>query len=247
VRLQSVPPGFTTEHALTMEVAAAGPKYRGDKPVANFYKEFESRVARLPGVLAEDVVSVVPLTGWGGINVEGYAPPPGQELQGDIRVAGTDYFGTMEIPVRKGRLFTEEDTADKPQVVIIEEKFAQRFWRDRDPIGKHLWFDPKKPFTIVGVVGVVKQYGLETDGEIATYFPQALPLPMTCARPETFYCWAAAGLYGVMSHLVAQSTHDIGVLVTLGAQPGNIIGLVVRQGMALQGLESWWALRAQPR
>jgi len=82
VRLQSVPPGFTTEHVLTMEVAAAGPKYRDDKPVANFYKEFESRVARLPGVVAEGVVSVMPLTssvGWGGINVEGSAPPPGQE------------------------------------------------------------------------------------------------------------------------------------------------------------------------
>jgi len=174
VRLQSVPPGFTTEHVLTMEVAAAGPKYRDDKPVANFYKEFESRVARLPGVVAEGVVSVMPLTGsvgWGGINVEGYAPPPGQELQVDIRVAGADYFRTMEIPLRKGRFFTEDDTADKPQVVIIDEKFAQRFWPDRDPIGKHLWFDPKKPFTIVGVVGVVKQYGLETDGKIATYFP----------------------------------------------------------------------------
>src|SRR5207249_184458 len=51
------------------------------------------------------------------------------------------------------------------------EKFAQRFWPDSDPIGKHLWWDPKKPVTIVGVVGVVKQYGLETDGKIATYFP----------------------------------------------------------------------------
>jgi len=57
-------------------------------------------------------------------------------------------------------------------VVIIDEKFAQRFWPDSDPIGKHLWFDPKKPVTIVGVVGVVKQYDLETDGKIATYLPQ---------------------------------------------------------------------------
>src|SRR5207245_126130 len=91
-------------------------------------------------------------------------------------VAGTGYFRTMEIPLRKGRFFNEDDTADKPQVVIIDEKFAQRFWPDGDPIGKHLWFDPKKPITIVGVVGVVKQYGLETEGKIATYFPhQQMP------------------------------------------------------------------------
>jgi predicted permease len=197
----------------------------------------------------------------------------------------------MEIPLRKGRFFTGDDTADKPQVVIIDEKFAQRFWPDSDPIGKHLWFDPKKPFTIVGVVGVVKQYGLETDGKIATYFPHqqrpgnrvflavrtssevaglssAIAGEIHAVDPDVVVygirtmqerlhdslarqrfsstmlgafslfalLLAAVGLYGVMSHLVTQSTHDIGVLVTLGAQPGNIIGLVVRQGMELAGV-----------
>jgi predicted permease len=297
VRLQSVPPGFTTHLVLTMEVAATGRKYqndKNDKPIINFYKEIESRVAHLPGVVAEGVVSALPLTGevgWGEINVEGYAPPPGQELQVDIRVADTDYFRTMEIPLRKGRFFTEDDTAEKPQVIIIDEKFAQRFWPDSDPIGKHLWRDPKKPMTIVGVVGVVKQYGLETEGKIATYFPQqqhpdnrmflavrtssevaglasAVVSEIHAVDPdvvvygvrtmqERLYdslarqrfsstmlgafslfalLLAAVGLYGVMSHLVTQSTHDIGVLVTLGAQPGNIIGLVVRQGMQLAGI-----------
>jgi predicted permease len=297
VRLQSVPPGFTTDHVLTMEVAAADKKYQDDKdhkPLINFYKEVESRVAHLSGVVAEGVVSALPLTGevgWGGISVEGYTPPPGQELQVDIRVASTNYFRTMEIPLRKGRFFTEDDNADKPQVVIIDEKFAQRFWPDGDAIGKHLWFNPKKPITIVGVVGVVKQYGLETDGKIATYFSQlqepdqrmflavrtsseaaglssAVVSQIHAVDPDVVVygirtmqdrlydslarqrfasamlgafavfalLLAAVGLYGVVSHLVTQSTHDIGVLVTLGALPGNIIGLVVRQGMQLAGI-----------
>ncbi|MGC2695675.1 MAG: ABC transporter permease [Candidatus Angelobacter sp.] len=291
IRLQSVAPGFTTERVLTMEVSASDPKYRQDKVVASFYQQIESRIAHLPGVVAEGVVSALPLSGsvgWGGINVEGYTPPPGQELQVDLRIASTDYFRTMEIPLRKGRFFSEHDTADMPQLVIIDEKFAQRFWPDSDPIGKHLWFDPKKPITIVGVVGVVKQYGLETDGKIATYFPQqqqpgngmflavrtssdatglssAIVDEIHTVDPtvvvygirtmqERLYdslarqrfsstmlvafavfalLLAAVGLYGVMSHLVTQSTHDIGVLVTLGARPGNIIRLVVRQGMEL--------------
>ena len=294
VRLQAVPPGFATDHVLTMEVAASSRKYQTDKDgkaIVNFYKQIESHVAGLPGVVSEGVVSVLPLTGevgWGQINVEGYTPPPGQELQADIRVAGTDYFRTMEIPLRRGRFFTEDDSVEKPQVVIIDEKFAQRFWPDGDPIGKHLWFDPKKPITIVGVVAVVKQYGLETDGKIATYFPEqqqpgarmflavrtsseVAGLASTVVReihavdPDVVIygirtmqerlhdslarqrfsstmlgafslfalLLAAVGLYGVMSHLVTQSTRDIGVLVTLGAQPGNIIGLVVRQGMGL--------------
>jgi predicted permease len=294
IRLQSVPPGFTTDHVLTMEVAATGPKYREDKPVVNFYKEIESRIARLPGVVAEGVVSVLPLTasvGWGQIHVEGYMPPPGQELQVDLRGASTDYFRTMEIPLKKGRFFNQEDTADNPHVVIVDEKLAQRFWPNSDPIGKHLWFDPKKPYTIVGVVGVVKQYGLETDGKIATYFPQnqnpgngmflavrtssdeaglasAVVNEIHAVDPnvvvydvrtmqERLYdslarqrfsstmlgafavfalLLAAVGLYGVMSHLVTQGTRDIGVLVTLGARPENIVGLVLKQGMTLVGI-----------
>lgn len=296
VRLQSVPPGFTTDRVLTMQVAVTGRKYQNDKdqkPLINFYNEIESRVAHLPGVVAEGLVSALPLTGevgWGNINVEGYTPPPGQELQVDLRVASTDYFRTMEVPLRKGRYFTEDDTADKPQVVIIDEKFASRFWPDSDPIGKHLWFNPKKPITIVGVVGVVKQYGLETDGKIATYFPNqqepdsrmflavrtsSQPAALSSAVAGQIHSvdpdvvvygirtmqerlhdslarqrfsstmlgafavfallLAAVGLYGVMSHLVTQSTHDIGVLVTFGARPGNIIALVVRQGMQLTG------------
>jgi predicted permease len=118
---------------------------------------------------------VLPLSGavgWGGIQVEGYTPPPGQELQADLRTATSDYFRTMEIPLVKGRFFTEHDSADMPPVAMIDEKFARRFWPNEDPIGKHLWFDPKKPITIVGVVGVVKQYGLEMDGKIATYFSE---------------------------------------------------------------------------
>jgi predicted permease len=295
VRLEGVPPGFTSDHVLTMRIAATGPKYREDKPVAQFYWEIESRIARLPGVEAEGVVSVLPLTGsvgWGQINVEGYTPAPGQELQVDLRTASKDYFRTMEIPLRQGRFFSEHDTLDKPLAMIVEEKFARRFWPHDDPIGKHLWFnDPKKPFTIVGVVGVVKQYGLDTDGKMAVYFPQEQnpdngmylvaraagdPAAVSGAVVREIHAvdpgvavygirtmqdrlyeslarqrfastmlgafaafallLAAVGIYGVMSYLVSQSTHDIGVRVALGARPGDIVGLVVRQGMELAGI-----------
>lgn len=175
VRLQSVPPGFSTSGVLTMQIAANDPKYRDEKALINFYREIEERVSSLPGIKSEGMVSALPLTGtvgWGKIQVEGYTPPPGRELQVDTRTASADYFRTMGIPLIKGRFFSEHDTTEMPPVVIIDEKFAQRFWPNDNPIGKHVWFDPKKPITIVGVVGVVKQYGLETDGKIATYFSQ---------------------------------------------------------------------------
>jgi predicted permease len=77
----------------------------------------------------------------------------------------------MQISLVAGRFFSDNDRLDTPQVVIIDENFAKRFWPHNDAIGKHLWFDPKKPIIIVGVVAAVKQYGLDTDGKIATYFP----------------------------------------------------------------------------
>jgi predicted permease len=174
VRLQNVPPGFTTDHVLTMEVAVTGPNYKKDEAVVGFYREIENRISHLPGVSSEGEVNVLPLTGtvgWGNIKVEGYNPPPDQELQVDQRLASTDYFRTMQVPLIQGRFFEDHDNNTAPQVVVIDERFAQRFWPLESPIGKHLWFDPKKPFTIVGVVGVVKQDSLASDeGKIVVYF-----------------------------------------------------------------------------
>ena len=292
VRLQSVPPGFTTEHVLTMQVAANDPKYRhNDKALAAFHREVEARIVGLPGVVAEGEVSSLPLTGsvgWGGINVEGYHPPASEELQVDMRVASAGYFRAMEIPLIAGWFFTEQDTAENPLVAIIDRKFEQRFWPKGDAIGRHVWFDAKKPITIVGVIGTVKQYGLGSDGKIAVYFPeqqepdtqaflvartstdqaglapaiseqihavdagavvygirtmkdilyeslarQRFSTTMLGAFSAFALLLAVVGLYGLLAYLVSQSTHDIGILVALGASPGKIIGLVVRQGMKL--------------
>ena len=291
VRLQSVAPGFTADNVLSMQFAVSDPKYHDEKVLSNFYREVESRVAHLPGVIAEGATSALPLTGsvgWGGIHVEGYNPPPGQELQVDLRDATADYFRTMQIPLVAGRFFSDQDNLDSTKVAVIDQKFAQRFWPNNDAVGKHLWFDPKKPILIVGVVGVVKQYGLDTDGKIATYFPmqqgpdrgtflvarsssddaglsQGITREIHAVDPTVVVygtrtmndrlhdslarqrfsstmlgafalfalLLAAVGLYGVLSYLVTQSTHDIGILVALGARRENILALVVRQGMQL--------------
>ncbi len=290
-RLQNVQPGFAADHVLTMQVVASGPKYKDDKVVAQFFHEIGEHISHLSGVTAQGQVAVLPLTGgvsWGGINVEGYTPNPGQELQVDMRVASTGYFSAMKIPLLKGRYFDDHDISDGQQVAIIDEQFAQRFWPRDNPIGKHVWFNPKKPMTIAGVVGVVKQYGLDSGGKMVVYFPhQQAPdngmylVVRTASNPAdlsgavvreihaidpsapvydirtmqdrlydslarqrfattmlgTFAAFAlllaAIGVYGVMSYLVTQSTHDIGVRVALGAGAGHIVGLVVRQGMTL--------------
>jgi ABC-type antimicrobial peptide transport system permease subunit len=78
----------------------------------------------------------------------------------------------MEVPILQGRAFRDQDVADNaPHATVIDEKMARRFFPKGDAVGKHIWFDPKDKFEIVGVVNVVKQYGLAADTKMVTYLP----------------------------------------------------------------------------
>ena len=294
VRLQAVPPGFNPDHVLSMMVQVSGPAYRQPPPRVRFFHDLEDRISHLPGVIAAGAVTTLPFApglGWGGINVEGFTPAPGQELQVDQRIATIDYFRAMEIPLRQGRFFNDRDKPDSPLAALIDEKFAQRFWPRETAVGKRLWFDVKKPIMIVGVVGAVKQYGLDIDGKIVVYFPHSqvpanrmylvarsssdpaalagaitrevhavdrnVPVYHVRTMPDRLYdslarqrfsttmlatfavfalVLALVGIYGVMSYLVTQGTHDLGVRIALGAQHGNIVRLVVGRGLELTGM-----------
>jgi predicted permease len=175
VRLQSVSPGFEPEGVISMRVGPPARQFANREAAMAFYGPLSDALGAVPGVTMRGAVSSLPFTssvGWGSINVEGWTPQPGQELQVDQRGATADYFRTMGIQLVKGRFFAASDlpTAAE-QVVVIDEKFAQRFWPAGDAIGKHVWFDPARKLTIVGVVGTVKQYGLDVDGRMVVYRP----------------------------------------------------------------------------
>ncbi|HZS47149.1 MAG TPA: ABC transporter permease [Blastocatellia bacterium] len=177
IRIQSVPPGFNTDHMISMRVSLAGPKYNGQpKATAQFYDQFSEKLRNLPGVKGQGEVTALPLTpsvGWGGLEVEGYVPPPNApEIQGDQRIVSPDYFQTMEIPLKKGSFFSESDTMDSPPVIIVDEKMANQFWPNGDAVGKRVRFGgpDSKWYIVIGVVGTVKQYGLDADTRIVSYF-----------------------------------------------------------------------------
>jgi predicted permease len=182
-RLQHVPPGFNASNTLTLELTMSGRKYNDVQAVLETYRQLWARLERLPGAEAVGGVSALPLSqmmAWGPIVVEGRTPPPGEKfINADQRIVGGDYFRAMQIPLRSGRLFTEQDTRTSPRVVIIDEHMAQQLWPGVDPVGKRIrtggidaaanpnWM------TVVGVVGRVKQDALDADSRIALYMAHA--------------------------------------------------------------------------
>ena len=180
VYLENVSPGFNPNHLLTLELTMSGPKYDDPKAVVAAYRQLWSRLESLPGVTASGAVTSLPLSqmfAWGPITVEGRVPPPGENfINADQRVVGGHYFEAMEIPLRSGRFFNEHDTSTSPKVVVIDEYMAQQLWPNQDPIGRRIHYGgitDKDPWeTVVGVVGRVKQYTLDSDSRIALYLPQ---------------------------------------------------------------------------
>ena len=289
IRLQQVSPGFEPDGVISLRVGSTARQFPNRDVAIEFYRAASDALASVPGVTMRGAVTSLPFTssvGWGSINVEGWTPQPGQELQVDQRSATADYFKTMQIPLVQGRYFTDADVPSTAQpVVIIDEKFARRFWPAGDAIGKHVWGDPARKLTIVGVVGTVKQYGLDVDGRPVLYRPgpwggyqvartsasdpavvardmvrkireidptitvfdvQTMSARMSAsmARPRfatlmlgAFAVFAlilaVVGVYGVISHLVAQGAHDIGVRMALGAERSQILRMVLRHGLEL--------------
>jgi predicted permease len=180
VYLENVSPGFNPNQVLTLELTMSGPKYDDPKAVVAAYRQLWSRLESLPGVTASGAVTSLPLSqmfAWGPITVEGRVPPPGENfINADQRVVGGHYFEAMEIPLRSGRFFNEHDTPASPKVVVIDEYMAQQLWPNQDPIGRRIHYGgitDKDPWeTVVGVVGRVKQYTLDSDSRIALYLPQ---------------------------------------------------------------------------
>ena len=180
VRLQDVSPGFNARGVLTFDLTMTGRKYTDKPAVLNTYRQLWERLEHSPGAIAAGGVTSLPLSeafAWTPITVEGRVPLPGEKfLNADERVVAGHYFEAMEIPLRRGRLFTEQDDTTKPVAVIVDEYMADQLWPGQDPIGKRIHIvqlPTKDPWqTVVGVVGRVKQDSLDSNPRIAFYLAQ---------------------------------------------------------------------------
>lgn len=172
-RLLSVPPGFDAARMLTMQVQTYGVKYDDDRVCHQFFAQALDAVLRVPGVTAAAFTSQLPLSGDSdvyGAHFEGDRPEVGYAV---YRYSVTRrYFETLRIPLLHGRLFDNHDVAGAPPVMLISESLAKQRFPNQDPIGKRVHVGGpigSSMFTVVGVVGDVKQMSLGLDESAAVY------------------------------------------------------------------------------
>jgi predicted permease len=202
-RVLAVRPGFQPENVLTGRLSLPWTNYREDPKRLAFSERLLVELRALPGVKAAALCTTLPFSGDmnnNAIIVEGYTPAPGDSVQTHYThlVAG-DYFAALGIPLKEGRLLGAADSRGKERFCVVDEDFVRRYWPGRSALG-HRLFDgpPEAPgvhvFTIVGVVGTVKQSDLSDQRATgAVYYPyaeQAAPLGQwvvvrTVQRPET--------------------------------------------------------------
>jgi putative ABC transport system permease protein len=298
-RLRRVDPGFRSDNALTFRLSLPESAYKEESQRTAFFEELLRRLEALPGVRTAGAVMGIPLGGLSftlSFEVEGRAPvPPAQQPSMQVRVATPGYFKAIGIPLVRGRYLEPGDTAGSRPVVVLSETAVHRFFPGEDPMGKRIVVGWRRPEgqppaggEVVGIVGDVKEQGLDQENPPEVYIPHAqlpvnamdvvlrtalVPLSVTrsvektvagldpelpVARLQTldaivarsvseprFYMillgafavmavlLAALGIFGVMSYAVVQRNREIGIRVALGADPRDVLGMVMRQAFLL--------------
>ena len=159
--LESIQPGFDSSRVLSMVVSVAGTQEAEPHRKVAFYQQLLQQVRGLPNVQSASAINHLPLAGdlWGWpFAIEGLPKPrPGESPVAVYRIVLPGYFGTMRIPLLRGRDITDSDTPNAPGAVVVNERLAKECWPGEDPIGKRITLDDKTWLTVVGVVQNAKQ------------------------------------------------------------------------------------------
>jgi predicted permease len=309
-KLWSVDPGFSAQNVLNFNLASAQPL--GETPSATraAFRRLHDSIAAVPGIQSVSLsVGSSPMSGDSELPLwlEGEAKPASMsEMKMSLfYITEPEYLTVMKIPLKRGRFLTEADNEKSTFVVVIDEEFAKRFFGNTDPIGKHVNLDIlNKTAEVVGIVGHVKQWGLDenpstpvqaqcymalaqtpdevmpliahglngyahvepamlsnasplhravsaVNGDIVVYGVESMTgviadsiaakrflmavLGIFAAVATLLSC---VGIYGVISYVAGQRTHEIGIRMALGAERSTVLRMMLEQGgrLALYGV-----------
>ncbi len=177
-RVTNVDPGFQPDHVLAFRVALPGLAYPERHQRVAFFNQLLERLEALPEITSAGATQTLPMRGDYilSFTIQGQpAPKPNEGPSAYYRIASPHYFQTLGIPLVRGRGFTDRDAEKSPMVALVDQKFADRYFPDRDPIGQGLDIGNGSDgfYEIVGVVGSVRLDGLDTDPKPAMYVPFA--------------------------------------------------------------------------
>jgi predicted permease len=309
-RLWKVDPGFDPHNVLTFRVALPSTASTAPDAARATWRQLQDQLTAVPGIQSASLtVAAMPMVGDSEVPfwLEGQPKPPSQAdmKQSIFYIVQPDYLKVMEIPLQRGRFLSSTDNRHSPFVTVIDERFRTLYFGNQDPIGKRVNFDILNiTAEIVGVVGHVKQWGLDTDAtsslQAQCYFQMSqIPdqfVPMmagftgvilrTAASPlaqvssirgalnqidnqQVMYnvqtmdeiisdslaarrfsmvllgvfaalalVMSCVGIYGVISYLAGQRTHEIGIRIALGAERRDVLRMVLGEAarMALLGV-----------
>ena len=299
----NVDPGFRPENVLSFELSFPPSMSAADEDTARAsVRQLSDRLNAMPGVRAASF-------SWGALPLQSEddlffwvdgRPKPASKSEMNMALVyrvESAYLAAMGIPLKKGRFFTDQDGEQSPNVVVIDEVLARQYFANEDPIGRRLHMEDDE-WQIVGVVGHVKQWGLDSDdreslqAQLYEPFRQLQGNPSTVSvivradgigatagaalfdsirqvvrdhnsqnvifRAQTMneviaaslaarrfsmilldafaavaLLLASIGLYGVISYVVGQRTHELGIRVALGARRSDVLRLVLIHGMKM--------------
>jgi putative ABC transport system permease protein len=180
LKLQDVNPGFDPNRVVTMQVQLPASRFREDAQLTSYGTQLLEKITAMPGVEAASLISGVPLSGGSDVlafGIEGIPTNPSDPIQdAEAHRVSPDYFKTLGIQLKRGSLFTSQDHANSPGVVVISETMAKRYWGDEDPLGKRISTSGPPNFNwlkIIGIVADVRHEALNTEPYPQMYAPLA--------------------------------------------------------------------------